>query len=671
MTYKIAIAGNPNCGKTCLFNNLTGARQKTGNWPGVTVEQKSGSFSYNNLDFEVIDLPGTYSISAYSIEEKVVEKFVKESPPDILINIVDATNLKRHLYFTAQLIEIGVPMILVLNMIDEAEKTGLKIDAEKLSTMLGIPVVKTIARTNFGTKKLLAEIVRLIENPSLPKTKIDYSYQLEETIESIRKSLNIEGEIQGRKAALAILEGKETALKIDAKTEDSIKKLERKFNEPVIDMIEGSRYGFANGVARMCIKKSRAARFDLTSKIDNYLTHPVFGLIIFGIFMWITFQLVFTIGGPVMNLIELGVDSVAGLVASILPEGFVQSLVVDGIINGVGGVLVFLPNILLLFLAIGFLEDTGYMARAAFVTDNIMHKMGLHGKSFIPMLVGFGCTVPAIMATKGLDTKKQRLVTALVTPFMSCSARAPVYALFISAFFSKNQGLIMFSIYLVGILTAIIMAHIIGLLFFGKDKTPLLMELPPYRLPAFKSVITLMWMRGKMFLKKAGTIILVASVVSWFLLNYPKSDFSERPAGEKLTPAEMSQAQIENSYFGKFGKFIEPAFKPLDFDWKISMGLITGFAAKEVVVSTLGIIYGLGETNEKSDNLKDIIKKEISPVTAYSLMIFVLLYIPCLGVVSVFIKEFGFKWTSFLVFYTTVVAYVVALLARGIGLLFF
>ncbi len=671
MTHKIAIAGNPNCGKTCLFNNLTGTHQKTGNWPGVTVEQKSGSFSYNNLDFEVIDLPGTYSISAYSIEEEVVETFLKETSPDVLINIVDATNLKRHLYFTAQLIETGVPMILVLNMMDEAESKGVNVDEEKLSTMLGVPVVKTIARTNFGTKKLLSEIVQLIENPLLPKVKVDYGFELEKTIESIRKSLKIENPVLGRKKAVAMLAGKESSLEIDNETKNSIEMLEERFKEPVIDMIDGSRYGFANGVARMCVKKSRVVRFDLTSKIDNFLTHPILGLLIFGIFMWMTFQLVFTVGSPLMGLIELGVESFASIISSILPDGFLKSLIVDGIINGVGGILVFLPNILLLFLVIGFLEDSGYMARAAFVTDNIMHKMGLHGKSFIPMLVGFGCTVPAIMATRGLDTRKQRLVTALVSPFMSCSARMPVYALFISAFFSKNQGLVMFSIYLVGIIVAIIMAHIIGLLFFGKDKTPLLMELPPYRLPTLKSVITLMWMRGKMFIKKAGTIILVASVLSWFFLNYPKTELPENFGTEKFNSAEFSQIQIENSYFGKFGKFIEPVFKPLGFDWKISIGLITGFAAKEVVVSTLGVIYGLGEMEEEFESLKNIIKKEMSPVTAYALMLFVLLYVPCLGVVSIFIKEFGYKWTSFLVFYTTAVAYTVALLARGIGLLFF
>ncbi len=672
----IAIAGNPNCGKTCLFNNLTGAHQKVANWPGVTVEQKTGSFVYQDKEFEVVDLPGTYSLSAYSIEEIVVEKYVCETPPDLIINIVDSTNLERHLVLTAEMLEMGVPMVIALNMMDEAKDLGLNIDIDMMSKMLDVPVVPTVARRNKGTRELLNKIVQLINSPKTPSVTIDYGQEIEKSISSLIPLLpDIDTKLSKHIRIVMLLSGRHT-LPEDVDTpelrrnvEKARTKLERTFAEKIENIFDGRWFGFANGIARMCVKKSRQTKFNVTEKIDDFLTHPVLGLLIFAACMWLTFQLVFTLGNPLAGMMETGVELLKVSVSSILPDNFIRSLLVDGIISGVGGVIVFLPNILLLFLAIGFLEDTGYMARAAFVTDRIMLRMGLHGKSFIPMIVGFGCTVPAIMATRSLDTKRDRIVTALITPFMSCSAKLPVYSLFITTFFvPKLRTPVLFSIYFFGIMVAIIMANILGFLFFGKEKSPLLMELPPYRLPTFRSVITHMWMRAWMYIKKAGTLILVAAIAIWFLSNYPKTDITSVSENENV------KIQIENSYAGQIGKFIEPVFKPLGFDWKGSIALLTGFAAKEVVVSTLGVIYGTGDSDEASESLQTALQNDSvfgkNPLVAYTFMVFVLLYVPCLAVVAVFLKEFGFRWTTFMVFYTSIVAWIFAYGVKIVGSIF-
>lgn len=674
--FTIAIAGNPNCGKTCLFNNLTGAHQKVANWPGVTVEQKTGSFVFREKNFEVVDLPGTYSLSAYSIEEIVVEKYVCETPPDLIINIVDATNLERHLVLTAEMLEMGVPMIIALNMMDEAKDLGLNIDIDKLSKMLDIPVVPTVARRNKGTKELLRKIVELIGSPKIPSATIDYGREIEKAISSLTPLLpDVKTKLSKHIRVVMLLSGRHT---LPEDTSNSVlqkniaetkERLEQIFDEKIENVFDGRWFGFANGVARMCVKKSRQTKFNITEKIDDFLTHPILGLLIFAACMWLTFQLVFTIGNPLGGVMESGVELLKASVSSILPDNFIRSLLVDGIISGVGGVIVFLPNILLLFLAIGFLEDTGYMARAAFVTDRIMHTMGLHGKSFIPMIVGFGCTVPAIMATRSLDTKRDRIVTALITPFMSCSAKLPVYSLFITTFFApKLRTPVLFSIYFFGIMVAIIMANVLGFLFFGKEKSPLLMELPPYRLPTLRSVITHMWMRAWMYIKKAGTLILVAAIAIWFLSNYPKTDV------KSVQENKIVKVQIENSYAGQIGKFIEPVFKPLGFDWKGSIALLTGFAAKEVVVSTLGVIYGVGDSDTASDSLQTALQNDSvfgkKPLVAYTFMVFVLLYVPCLAVVAVFLKEFGWRWTTFLIFYTTAVAWIFAFAVKTFGSIF-
>jgi ferrous iron transport protein B len=686
----VAIAGNPNCGKTCLFNNLTGARQRVGNWPGVTVEQKRGTFAYAGREFEVIDLPGTYSLSAYSIEEEVVAQFLRETPPVILINIVDATNLERHLFLTAQLIEMGIPIVLALNVMDEAEQRGLQIDVEKLALMLDLPVVRMVARRNKGTRELLGTIDKLVESSHTPRCTIDYGEAIENALRTLDDTCRRSQRICSRAELVGLLCDRqlapaetETAGNGFAAAADRARsRIEQRFKDRIEHLITGRWYGFANGVARMCVSQSRQARFDVTEKLDNILTHPLFGMIVFAASMWLTFQVVFTLGQPLTALLDRAFMTLAGLVSAALPAGFVRSLLVDGIISGVGGVLVFLPNILLLFLVIGFYEDSGYMARAAFVMDNIMHRIGLHGKSFIPMLVGFGCTVPAIMATRGLDTRRDRLITALICPFMSCGARLPVYTLFISAFFAPRlHAPVMLSLYLLGILVAVLMAHLLGRLFFGREHSPLLMELPPYRLPTLRSTFILMWVRAWMYLKKAGTVLLLASIVMWYLSTHPRMTDAELvarhpgsvAAGTEDVQRLRAQSEFTDSYAARVGRVIEPVVHPLGFDWRISVALISGFMAKEAVVSTLSVVYGVGAHEDAADDLRSLLRGDPlfkgSPLTAYTFMVFVLLYLPCLGVVAVFLKEFGAKWTAFMVAYTTVTAYVVALLIRGIGLL--
>ena len=683
----VAIAGNPNCGKTCLFNNLTGARQRVGNWPGVTVEQKRGTFAFGGHEFEVIDLPGTYSLSAYSIEEEVVARFLHDTPPAVLINIVDATNLERHLFLTAQLIEMGIPVVLALNLMDEAEQRGLQIDVDKLSRMLGIPVVPMVARRNRGTRELLGVIATLVNNPSPPRCTIDYGEPIENALRSLDDVCRRSGRACNRAELVGVLCGRRIPADEEnngfaAVADTARHRIEQRFKDGVEHLITGRWYGFANGVARMCVSQSRQARFDVTEKLDNILTHPLFGMVVFAVSMWITFQIVFSLGQPLTALLDEAFVALAGVVSRLLPSGFMHSLIVDGIIGGVGGVLVFLPNILLLFLVIGFYEDSGYMARAAFVMDNIMHRIGLHGKSFIPMLVGFGCTVPAVMATRGLDSRRDRLVTALIVPFMSCGARLPVYTLFISAFFAPRlHAPVMLSLYLLGIVVAVVMAHLLGQLFFGKERSPLLMELPPYRLPTLHSIAMLVWMRAWMYLKKAGTVLLFASIIMWYLSTHPTMSDAQfmalRPATAEMGEGEIHQrkarAEFTASYAARLGRVIEPVMKPLGFDWRVSVSLISGFMAKEAVVSTLGVVYGVGADEGSAEDLRSLLRGDPllkgNPLTAYVFMVFVLLYLPCLGVVAVFLKEFGAKWTVFMVFYTTATAYIVALLVRGLGLL--
>jgi len=670
---RVAIIGNPNCGKTCLFNNLTGAHQHVGNWPGVTVEKKTGVYEYGGQTYEVIDLPGTYSLLPYSAEEEIAERFLYDEAPDVLINIVDATNLERHLMLSGQLVGLGIPLVLALNMMDEAEQQGVRIDAAQLGQMLGVPVVPMIARRNKGTAALLEAVARLAQSGALSTAEVNYGPGVEEAIKEI--SSRMEGEasrIPVRERALALLRGRAACASDEGLLEQAgalRAQLERRLHDTLENYVLGRCYGFAHGLARMCVTHSTQARFNITEKLDDYLTHPVLGLVFFALSMWVTFELVFAASAPMTYVLELGVEGLRGVISAALPQGLWRSLLADGVVMGVGGVLMFLPNIMLLFLAIGVLEDSGYMARAAFVMDGIMHRLGLHGKSFIPMLVGFGCTVPAVMATRTLDTRRDRLITALIVPFMSCGARLPVYTLFISAFFAPAwHATLLLSLYVLGIVVAIGAANVLGLMFFRKDFSPLLMELPPYRLPTLRSVVMLMWRRAWMYLKKAGTLLLGASVAMWLLCSFPRDGAA---LADDDTQAGVTRSQFENSYAARLGRTFEPLVRPLGFDWKVAVGLVSGLAAKEAVVSTLMVVYGVEESASGRDALQDELRADPlfagKPWVAYTLLVFILLYVPCMAVIVVFYREFGAWWTAFMTVYTTLTAWCMALCVRVIG----
>lgn len=695
----IALAGNPNSGKTTIFNNLTGARQHVGNYPGVTVEKKEGSLKYSGYDINIVDLPGTYSLTAYSIDEIIARNFIVEEKPDVVIDIIDSSNLERNLYLAVQLMELGVPLILALNMSDVAERQGLKIDKDKLSELLGVPIVFTVATKKIGMKELLDEAIKLVEGKTkLKTTNVDYGKDIEEELGKIENLLSQDKSLTekypSRWLAIKLLENDSEVIKkvnespykdeILAQVERSTIHLQKIFGDTPETVIADKKYGFISDICSGAIevKTSYEARITFSDKIDRILLHRVLGLPIFLGLMWLVFKFTFKASEPLVGWIEAGQEWLGSLFAKFLPEGSaIQSLVVDGIIGGVGSVLVFVPIIFLLFLAIAFLEDSGYMARAAFIMDRIMHKIGLHGRSFIPMLLGFGCNLPAIMATRTIEDRKDRFVTILVAPFMSCGARLPVYTLFIGAFFpEKMAGSVLFSLYLLGIVVAIIMAKIFRKTLFKGESSPFVMELPPYRLPTIRGLLIHMWERGVVYLKKAGTIIFAGCILVWFLSNLPwnpqySKDYDvlikQAQGNEELVTQlenEKAKEKLEKSYAGRLGKAIAPIFKPLGFgDWKISVGLVGGFIAKEIVVGTLGTLYSAGE--EESQALRKALQEETrpdgskmyNPLVAYALMVFVLLYMPCIATIAVIRRETNsWRWPIFSAFYTTAVAWIVA-----------
>lgn len=660
----VALAGNPNSGKTSLFNSLTGARQHVGNWPGVTVERKEGSLQHGGYRVEVVDLPGTYSLTAYSPEEMIVRDYILSRKPDVVINIVDASNLERNLYLTAQLLELGAKLVVALNMVDVAEQRGLHVDAEALSELLGCPVVPTVASRGRGTEEVVEAAIKAAtgEIPVRGK-RVDYGRELESHIRELVK-LVPEGAVVAagydpRWVVLKLLEGDEgVAAKVREMSRDGVKLMEELdrvrshlvsiYGDDLETVIVDRRYGFASGAAREVISKSGGARVAFSDRLDRVLTHRVLGFVIFGALMYATFWITFTLGSYPTEWIDqffgwLG-EGVGGLVASPV---WLRSLLVDGIIGGVGAVLVFLPYIFLLFLAISILEDTGYMARAAFIMDKVMHKLGLHGKAFIPMLMGFGCNVPAIMATRTLENRRDRLITILVNPLMSCSARLPVYTLLVGVFFARRGGLVIFSLYFLGIVLAVAMAKLFGRFLLPGESAPFVMELPPYRIPTLKGIMVHMWERGGMFLKKAGTVIFLGSVAVWAL--------GSLPWGVEYGSAD--------SLAGGLGRFAEPIFRPLGFNWVLVVALIFGFVAKEIVVSSLAVLHGVEE-----GSLASALRGTMSPAGAYAFMAFTLIYTPCLATVAVIKKETGsWRWTAFAVGYSVVLAYVVALLIYQLG----
>ena len=703
----VALVGNPNCGKTSLFNMASGAHEHVGNYSGVTVDAKAGFFSFQGYHFRIIDLPGTYSLSAYSPEEIYVRKHIIEETPDLIINVVDASNLERNLYLTTQLIDMNVKMVMALNMYDELEDSGNRLDHEKLSELIGVPIVPTVGRTGQGIDKLFHVIIESYEGSDFVNKDIrkqvrnevmddmeawhkdvepEESYAsdhgifrhihvnhgpvLEKSIEAVKKEIvhneAIRHKYSTRFLSIKLLENDRdierfvTALPngadILAIRDREAKVIMKAKNEDCEQAITDAKYGFISGALKETFAISQLEREQTTWVIDSIVTHRIWGYPIFFLFLYIMFEGTFVLGEYPMMGIEWLVEQIGNLVSHYMPEGPLKDLVIDGIIGGVGGVIVFLPNILILYFFISFLEDSGYMARAAFIMDKIMHRMGLHGKSFIPLIMGFGCNVPAIMASRMIEDRKCRLITMLVNPLMSCSARLPIYLVLIGAFFPGTASLVLLSIYAIGILLAVLMARLFSRFLVKGDDTPFVMELPPYRVPTVKTIFRHTWEKGAQYLKKMGGIIMIASILIWFLGYYPRGSY------------ETMAEQQEHSYIGQIGKTIEPVIEPLGFDWKLGVGLLSGVGAKELVVSTLGVLY-TNEEDIESVNLSDRIP--VTPTVALGYMLFVLIYFPCVATLAAIRQESGsWKWALFAAFYTTALAWVVAYAVNVVGNLF-
>ncbi|RHJ95230.1 ferrous iron transport protein B [Parabacteroides bouchesdurhonensis] len=708
-TINVALVGNPNCGKTSLFNFASGAHEHVGNYSGVTVDAKEGTFQQNGYTFRIVDLPGTYSLSAYTPEELYVRKHLNEEQPDVVINIVDASNLERNLYLTCQLIDMDVRMVIALNMYDDLEKRGNKFDHESLARMIGAPIVPTISKTGFGIEDLFNRVIKVYEDedPVLRHIHINYGEVLEKGISNVRKALkangNITKSISKRYLSIKLLEGDreiESFVKtlpdsaiILQERDRNVTQIENLLQEDCETAFTNARYGFISGALRETFEQNKIHEATSTQIIDLFVTHKVLGFPIFILFMWIMFEATFRLGEYPMQWIESLVGTIGNFVRNYMAEGPLKDLIVDGIIGGVGGVIVFLPNILILYLFISFMEDSGYMARAAFIMDKIMHKMGLHGKSFIPLVMGFGCNVPAIMASRTIESRNSRMITMLVNPLMSCSARLPVYVLLTGAFFPNNASLVLLSLYVTGILLAVVMARLFKRFLFNEEDVPFVMELPPYRMPTGKSIMIHMWEKAKQYLHKMGGVILVASIIIWFLGYFPRHTEETNVFDQQIADIENTElnskekeetiAEIErlkaidhqqNSYIGHIGRAIQPILQPLGFDWKMSVSLLTGMAAKEVVVSTLSVLY-TGDADDSqilSERLKQDRNAEgqlvFTPLVALSLMLFVLIYFPCIATVSAIVNESGsWKWGIFVIVYTCVLAWIVSFIVYQTG----
>ena len=778
---RIALAGNPNCGKTTMFNNITGAKQHVGNYAGVTVEKKEGYTKFDGHDLLFIDLPGTYSLTARSLDELVARNVIVNDNPDVIVNVLDASNLERNLYLAAQLVELEKPMVIALNMSDVAEDMGIKYDLKKMAEMTGATIVSTVGRTNIGTKDLLAATVSVAASQKAPGVTINYGDLLEGKISELVEELKQAGTVTYplRWVAVKLLEkdadviGKVMRFENTETVIEKAKAIREEIKDQVdLDVVfQEYRHRFAVEVYNACLTQAPTQLETRSDRYDKILTHRILGLPIFMVVMWLLFNFVNTIGAIPQGWIEDGFTALQAWVVTVIPEGQLQSLISDGIIAGVGAVLSFVPLILLLFLGISFLEDTGYMARAAFVIDRVMRACGLHGKSFIPLLLGFGCSVPSVMGARILDNYKDRMVTILITPFMSCSARLPVYTLFAAAFFPPEwAGTVVFGVYALGIVFGIVFAKIFRKYLFAGEAEPFVMELPPYHLPTLKATLTHMFERGIMYLKKAGTFILSASILVWFITSYPMDveyskdydalhdqvaqtyemkdaetlahfgittdeqkdqvneivdnmkstvadattqaegageaapeieveDDSEAPElfndikeqNEQLFPVawsmyknsvnlddenqkidqEKNSEKLEQSYAAMFGKAINPVLKPLGFDWKIGVSLVAGLAAKEVVVSTLGTIYAVGGDTDHPQALTDYLQNDphFTPLIALTLMLFILIYPPCIAALAVIKRETGsWKWMLFMFFYENAFAWIACFIFYNIGL---
>ncbi|MBR5102486.1 MAG: ferrous iron transport protein B, partial [Muribaculaceae bacterium] len=671
---RVALVGNPNCGKTSFFNFATGAREKVGNYGGVTVDCKVGKFKVGDTVIELVDLPGTYSLTEFSPEELYVRSYLRNNHPDAILNILDAGNLERNLFLTTQLMDMNIPLVVALNMWDEFERSGDKLDIESLERLLGARVLPLTARDGKGVNEVLKATLDVIEE-SMHEThhkSVNYGSTVEGCLEELSKVLPT----HDRFTWLKLIENDAHVLKDLPKAEATSaatfaakcrESIEREYHSDMTSIVTDLKYGFVRGaLAEVLVTNPAHDKTKLGYALDVVLTNRWLGLPILFLCMFFIFAATFWLGEFPQTWIENGVEALGNWVGTTMQDGVLKDLIVDGVIAGVGGVLVFLPNILILFFFISMLEDSGYMARAAFIVDRIMHRVGLHGKSFIPYLIGFGCGVPAIMATRTLENRRDRLVTMLTIPFMSCSARLPVYLLLVSAFFPHHKALVLLSIYLIGIAVAGLTAVLLSKTLLKHDKSQFVMELPPYRMPTARNTTVHMWSKASQYLRKMGTVILVASIIVWALGYFPHD--------EKLSKKE----QTENSYMGRMGKAIEPVVEPLGFNWQMGVSLLAGAAAKEIVVSSMGVLYtGEEDADETSMSLQSRLQtvsdangnKIFNPIVAYSFMLFVLLYFPCIAALAALRREAGTKWMLFEIGYTTCVAWLFSFLFYQIAML--
>ena len=712
-TINVALVGNPNCGKTSLFNIASGAHEHVGNYSGVTVDAKEGFFDFHGYRFRIVDLPGTYSLSAYSPEEIYVRRHIIDQTPDIIINVVDASNLERNLYLTTQLIDMNVRMVVALNMYDELEASGNTLDYVKLGELFGVPMLPTVSRTGRGVENLFHVIITLYEGGDFLDKKgkvraeiledfrqwhkeyvpdhafgthqeeeehprgffrhihINHGPELERSIDAVKlvisENENIRHKYSTRFLSIKLLENDkdlegmvktlpngDKILEVRDREKQRIREV---VNEDSEQAITDAKYGFISGALRETFVDNHQDKERMTRVIDAIVTHRVWGFPIFFLFMFLMFEVTFVLGAYPQDWIESLVNVIGTFISNNMAEGPLKDLLIDGIIGGVGGVIVFLPNILILYLFISLMEDSGYMARAAFIMDKIMHKMGLHGKSFIPLIMGFGCNVPAVLASRTIENRKSRLVTILINPLMSCSARLPIYLLLVGVFFPHHASLVLLSIYSLGIILAVVMARLFSRFLVKGDDTPFVMELPPYRMPTSKAIFRHTWEKGAQYLRKMGGVIMVASIIIWVLGYYPRPSES----------MDLAQQQ-ENSYIGRIGKAIEPAIEPLGFDWKLGIGILSGVGAKELVVSSLGVLYA---DDAEADETTLAQRLPITPLVAYGYMVFILLYFPCVATLAAIRQEAGgWKWAAFAAAYTTILAWIMSFAVYQIGRLF-
>lgn len=680
-TINVALIGNPNCGKTSLFNRASGAHEHVGNYSGVTVDAKKGSFRFGDYKINIVDLPGTYSLDSYSPEELYVRRYLKDETPDVIINVVVASNLERNLYLTTELIDMDRKMVIALNMYDELDQSGDRLDYRLLGEMIGVPAVPTVSRTGQGTDELWQTVIDVYEDKhkAVRHVHVNLGSDIESCVNTLKDMIKADHcvgrHFSPRYLAIKLLEGDAEvehfigespgAKAILSRRDTEVKRIEQLRDEDITSAIAGEKYGFIAGALAETLVKGEGDPDAETHFIDSIVTNKLFGFPLFLMVMFAIFWLTFEIGAYPMDWIQSVVDWLAGLVQQYMPEGALKDLIADGIIGGVGGVIVFLPNILILYFCISWMEDSGYMARAAFIMDKLMHRIGLHGKSFIPLVMGFGCNVPAIMSARSIESRSSRIITILINPFMSCSARLPIYVLLVGTFFESHAAIVFLCIYLLGVLVAMLTSTLLRRFYFKADETPFVMELPPYRIPTVKSSLRHMWGKGEQYLKKMGGVILVASIIVWALNYFPLSSHDD------------SAESRHDSYLEMMGKAVTPVMEPVGFHWRASVAALAGIPAKEIVVSTLGVLYTGDE--EASDAALSARITAANPQTgmpdfnmasALSFMVFILLYCPCIATVTAIVKETGdWRYGAFIVIYNTLIAWIMAFATYRIALM--